>query len=80
MLLIGCSKDPISSETTDNNEITVDKLFTNDGCTIYRFTDGGKLHYYARCEKSVDTISTNYESCGKGCFRAISDNITTKAE
>ena len=35
------------------------KLYTVDGCDIYRFTDGGDINYIARC--SNGNVATTYD-------------------
>ncbi len=66
-LLAGCNtEDPVSTNQTDNVKFRVDKLFTNEGCTIYRFTDGGYDHYYANCPGAT---AMEDHGCGKGCTR-----------
>jgi hypothetical protein len=67
LALAGCDKEPVRSERTDNTEIQVDDLFTHRGCTVSRFYDGGRAHYFADCRGAVTT--TRVETCGKGCTR-----------
>lgn len=71
LILLGCTKDPISTEITQNINFTVDFLFEKDGCKIYRFYDNGRSHYYTNC---TETISVQY--CGKAC--EYNENITNK--
>jgi hypothetical protein len=73
VLLSACQSDPIESSRTDNSEITVHKLFTHEGCTIYRFNDGGRIVHYASCQSSSDTTWEDLE--GKVHVRR---NITTE--
>jgi hypothetical protein len=40
-LLVGCGADAVSTAHTDNAQINVERLFDHDGCTVYRFQDGG---------------------------------------
>ena len=47
-LLAGCSKQAETS-TAVGAEFVVDKLFTHEGCTVYRFYDGGNARYYTNC-------------------------------
>lgn len=44
---------------------TVEKLFTQDGITVYRFKDGNEYHYFTNGKGSI----TSVESCGKDCTR-----------
>lgn len=68
-LLLGCSK-PAETSTAAGVEFVVDKLFTHEGCTVYRFSDGGNKRYYTNCQGS-----TNWsESCGKNCTRHMNIN------
>lgn len=59
LLLAACSKAPVSSTQTDNKDITADKMFTTDGCTVYRFSDNGELHYFAHCSGDQQSSVTN---------------------
>ncbi len=75
LVLAGCAKDPVSSSRTDNAEVGLDKLFTHDGCSVYRFYDAGHFHYWADCR---GTVSTAYvQNCGKNCTRTVRDELQT---
>lgn len=65
LLLVGCAKDPIAVDRTDNPEVNIHTLFTHNGCTVYRFYDNGYRHYFSDCRGSV----TSRVSCGKNCTR-----------
>jgi hypothetical protein len=56
----------LEERPTNNPEITVDVVATHDGCTIYRFRDGG-FHWYVRCRNEPATVAMTLKSCGKGC-------------
>ena len=43
--LLGCAKTPQSSES--RGPFKVDRLFTIDGVTVYRFEDGASYVYFA---------------------------------
>lgn len=47
--LAGCEPgpQPIAASQTSNG-YNVEKLFTHDGCTVYRFEDG-RSRYFVRC-------------------------------
>ena len=62
VLLSACTKPPETS-TAVGLEFVVDKLFTHEGCTVYRFVDGGYPRYFTNCSGSVSWS----EFCGKGC-------------
>lgn len=65
-LLSACGK-PAETSTAVGKEFVVDKLFTHEGCTVYRFEDGGNKRYYTNCQGSTSW----QESCGKGCNRQM---------
>ena len=68
IVIVGCSKP---AETTQHvgKEFTVEKLFTHDGCTVYRFMDGGYNRYYTRCSGANQVSTQSTSSCGKNCIR-----------
>jgi len=68
LILIGCSKAPISSKETNNKNIKVELLFTHNGCNIYRFTDERHV-YFSDCSQNFKT--SHSESCGKNCTRTV---------
>ena len=78
LLAAGCSKEPESVSSTSNPNIKAETLFTHDGCTVYRFEDGGRDHYFARCAKDTETVGTYSQSCGKGCVNQRDENIRTE--
>lgn len=66
LMLIGCVKEPESSET--KGSFDVELLFENDGCKVYRFFDGryiyytdcsGKTFYYENTKNGSNTIENN---------------------
>lgn len=64
LFINGCGK-PAESITQVNSEFKVDKLFTHEGCTVYRFRDAGKYRYYINCNGT----SMSTKTCGKCCVR-----------
>ena len=76
-LLTGCSKDPVSSESTNNPQVPVELMFEHEGCRIYRFHDGGRRHYFVRCRNEIASTSST-QRCGKHCRRdeLISTEVT----
>lgn len=68
-LLAACEKSAESMSQTTNNEFQVEKLFMHEGCTVYRFDDHGRAHYYTRCTDSTNVQTISPESCGKNCVR-----------
>ncbi len=76
--LFGCLEDPVSGGRSSNSKIYVGLLFEHEGCRVYRFTDGGRSHYYARClSSSVETFETHSENCGKNCTRTVETRVPT---
>jgi hypothetical protein len=69
LTLAGCSK-PAETSTSVGREFVVDKLFTHEGCTVYRFNDGGNNRYFTNCQGSTSWT----ESCGKNCTRQMNIN------
>ena len=69
LALSGCGK-PAETSTSVGREFVVDKLFTHEGCTVYRFTDHGNPRYFTNCSGST----TWREGCGKNCTRDININ------
>lgn len=66
LALVGCSK-PAETSTQVGREFVVDKLFTHEGCTVYRFIDSGHNRYFTNCPGSTNWT----ESCGKNCTRQM---------
>ncbi len=56
-------------------DFEVVKLFTQDNCSVYRFSDGGYPRYYVNCS-GVIFGNTRY-SCGKGQVCPRPDSIQT---
>lgn len=66
----GCAAEPVATRGTDNTEVSVDTLFTHEGCTVYRFEDSGRQHYFVKCAPPVQpataiTTQTEYQPAGK---------------
>lgn len=62
LAIVGCDKQAETS-TRAGAEFVVDKLFTHEGCTVYRFVDGGRNRYFTNCSGS--TISSYNRQVGK---------------
>lgn len=65
-LLAGCAGE---AERTDaaGKRFEVARLFTHDGCTVYRFYDAGRHRYFTNCSGSTSWE----ESCGKSCAQSV---------
>lgn len=63
--LSGCQKQAEATQSAGSG-FKVEKLFTVEGCSVYRFTDALRPIYYTNCSGATHTT----ESCGKNCTRA----------
>ncbi|CAK9889161.1 DUF4884 domain-containing protein [Pseudomonas fluorescens] len=61
--LAGCREPDKPAATVVAGTYKVDKLFTVDGCTVYRFLDSGSNKYFTNCSGTTAWS----EDCGKGC-------------
>ena len=81
LCLQGCedSQKPLAVYRTENPDYQTEKLFTDDGCTVYKFSDEGRSHYFAKCvdAKKVEVIGTHSETCGKNCTKTLDENVKT---
>ena len=75
ILFIGKIAEP-SPEYKSEQRIPV-AISAVDGCTVYRFVDGG-THYFTRCSGTVTTTKNYTENCGKGCTRRRQEELTTE--
>lgn len=76
--LAGCYKPAETSSTVGAGAFQVERLFTYDGCTMYRFEDAGYPRYFTRCESATSSTTwSETRNCGKGCARAHDMRITT---
>jgi hypothetical protein len=67
LFLAGCAPTiPEKTLSTSNPRFEVDVVGKVDGCTIYRFTDAGKQHYFVKCADGSVQAST-IQTCGKNC-------------
>lgn len=67
LTLAGCERIEAESTTTVGNGAQVSKLFTVDGCTVYRFVDDSHYRYFTNCHGTT----TWQESCGNNCTRDV---------
>lgn len=68
--LSACQKQAEDESTVGTGGIKVEKLFTHDRCTVYRFYDGRTV-YYTDC-RGAASWSESYP-CGKAaiCTRKV---------
>ena len=65
VLLTACNRDPESTQSVGLG-FKVETLFTVDGCTVYRFADGG-YKYFTNCRGNTQW----QENCGKACTKDV---------
>ncbi len=56
LILVSCKGEAASSEQI--GDFKVEYLFTNEGCRIYRFHDGGRRVYFSNCKGNIETSYT----------------------
>lgn len=62
-------KKAITAHKTNNPDVPVSLLFEHDGCSVFRFVDAERFHYYVRCA-TFGKQQTMYEyNCGKTCIQ-----------
>ena len=75
--LAGCSENTTESvEHAGVGGFEVARLFTHEGCTVYRFYDGGS-RYFANCNGSATTSWRRAMPCGKNCTRVEHQQVPT---
>lgn len=80
LALMGCQdpNDKSVVEDTTNPVYTVRKLFTNDGCSAYRFYDDGRYRYYVVCDNDRQaTTSAGYSQLVGKAIYYRNDEIST---
>lgn len=68
-MLAACTKQAETSVAA-GRDFQVDRLFTVDECTVYRFADSGNWRYFTNCKGTTMTT----ENCGKNCTREVTVN------
>jgi hypothetical protein len=69
-----CVKD--AKESVQKGDFTVEFLFEQNGCKMYRFSDNGRYIYWADC---TSKIQYNYnDQTGKTVITHQVESITTK--
>jgi len=72
LALAGClERRPPEARANAGVAFQVDRLFTHDGCTVYRFVDEGYSRYFTRCTGAASAGAAWRESCGKNCTRSV---------
>ena len=70
LVLAACSK-PAEHSAPAGVGFNVDRLFTHEGCTVYRFDDAGEYRYFTKCDGAASSSSSWSEArpCGKSQCR-----------
>lgn len=68
LALVACEKPPEQTKAVGNG-FNVERLFTHEGCTVYRFDDGGRYRYYTKCDTQSNVSWQEY--CGKSCSKNV---------
>lgn len=76
LALGGCFKDP--EQSTQIRDFKVERLFTHEGCTVYRFYDGGISRYFTRCTGAMHSETSGVPRSGKSSIH--DSNRTTYDE
>ena len=62
-LLVGCGKKGVRVQPSDSvDDFTVERLFTVDSVTVYRFVDKGRRIYFTNKTGNVKAISSKYDA------------------
>ncbi len=59
--LTSCHK-PAQSTETKGNGFQVELLFQQDSVKVYRFVDGGRVHYFTSKGETISTFKTGKHS------------------
>lgn len=78
LALLGCENDAEGTVRSSNSNFHVEQLFTVDECTVYRFRDGGRNHYFARCDRSTSISETQYYHHGKSGHSESHEVVTVE--
>lgn len=70
LVLAACGK-PAEHSAPAGVGFNVDRLFTHEGCTVYRFGDAGEYRYFTKCDGAASSSSSWSETrpCGKSQCR-----------
>ena len=80
ILLSGCAKQAEQVSSAGVGGIEVARLFTHDGCTVYRFGDAGRFVYFSKCSEKSEVFWNEVHSCGKNCTRTEPHSVPSSRE
>jgi len=78
VLLSGCFKDQDPKEIIQNGNFTVEFLFEQNGCKMYRFKDGGRYIYWSDCQGKVQSDYTTQSGSGKTTISHHVESVTSE--
>ena len=66
-LVLAACGNPAEHSTPAGVGFNVDRLFTHEGCTVYRFSDAGWYRYFTKCAGAASSSTSWSEGrpCGK---------------
>lgn len=73
IIIVGCVSD--AKQTVQNGNFTVEFLFEQNGCKMYRFKDGGRYIYWSDCQGK---IQYDYSTGGKHRTTHREESITSR--
>lgn len=74
LFLTGCNED--AKESIQNGNFTLEFLFEQNGCKMYRFKDGGRYIYWSDCQGDVQRNYTTHT--GKVTVTHHDQTVTSK--
>lgn len=74
LFLTGCNED--AKEIIQNGNFTLEFLFEQNGCKMYRFKDSGRYIYWSDCQGDVQRNYTTYT--GKVTVTHHDQTVTSK--
>jgi hypothetical protein len=82
LAIASCNAPSEGEAVTTNGNVRVERLTQVDGCTIYRFRDGGRNHYTTICRQGAtaqpaSVHSSWTENCGENCTTTRVEQIDT---
>lgn len=77
LVLAACDKPALRTQSTNNVKVSVELLFRNEGCNVWRFYDSGYPIYYVTCGPEVQTSWNERHYTGKSYY-GIPKQVVTR--
>lgn len=77
LALTGCLHEPLETKSTENVNFRVERLFSVEGCNVYRFEDYRTVHMVICPDGRAKTQITTTNSCGKNCTSTKHHDVET---